>query len=141
MLIGKTQIEALIPHQGGMCLIDEVLDWGEERITCRAVSHRDPDNPMRSGGELSALCGVEYAAQAMAIHGRLSMQSERAKGGYLVSLREIVCRVARLDDVRGDLVIDALLVMRDNLRVMYSFSVSEQRSVLLEGRAAVVLEA
>ena len=39
-------------------------------IRCVARGHRDADNPLRAGGELPALCGIEYAAQAMAAHGR-----------------------------------------------------------------------
>ena len=32
-----------------MCLLEEVLEWDENAIACRAVSHRDPANPLRSG--------------------------------------------------------------------------------------------
>ena len=141
MLIGKAQIATLIPHAGRMCLLDEVLDWSAERIRCRACSHRDADNPMRSGGELPALCGIEYAAQAMALHGRLSVQTATPKGGYLASVREVMCRVARLDDLPGDLVIEAHRLMGDEMRVVYGFSLSANAAVILEGRAAVILEA
>ena len=60
-----------IPHQDGMCLLDAVESWDEQRILCRSTSHRSPHNPLRSGERLSAICGVEYAAQSMAIHGAL----------------------------------------------------------------------
>jgi predicted hotdog family 3-hydroxylacyl-ACP dehydratase len=141
LLIGKAEIAALIPHAGSMCLLDEVLEWSAEHIRCRAISHRDPCNPMREGGQLPALCGIEYAAQAMALHGRLSVQTATPKGGYLASVREVVCRVARLDDLLEDLVIQAERLMGDEMRVVYGFSLSASASVLLEGRAAVILEA
>ena len=141
MLIGKAEIAALIPHAGAMCLVDEVLDWNAGRIRCLARSHRDPANPMRAGGELPALCGIEYAAQAMALHGRLTVQSATAKAGYLASVRDLDCRVGRLDDLQHDLVIDAERLMGDDERVVYSFSLSADGALLLEGRAAVILAA
>ena len=141
MLAGKTQIAALIPHAGAMCLLDELLAWDAGRIRCLARSHRDPANPMRAGGELPALCGIEYAAQAMALHGRLTVQAATSSAGYLASVRELACRVARLDDLGVELVIDAQRLMGDEARVIYGFSLSAGGATVLEGRAAVVLEA
>ena len=141
MLAGKAEIEALIPHAGAMCLLDELLEWDAERIRCLARSHRDAANPMRAGGELPALCGIEYAAQAMALHGRLTVQAVTSSAGYLASVREVVCRVARLDDLEGDLVIDAQRLMGDEAHVVYGFSLSAGGTTVLEGRAAVVLQA
>jgi predicted hotdog family 3-hydroxylacyl-ACP dehydratase len=54
-----------------MCLLDRVVHWDSQRIHCRASSHRSADNPLRSRDQLSAACGIEYAAQAMAVHGAL----------------------------------------------------------------------
>ena len=46
-------------------------DWNAERISCVSRSHRAADNPLRAGGRLGIACGIEYAAQAMAVHGAL----------------------------------------------------------------------
>jgi predicted hotdog family 3-hydroxylacyl-ACP dehydratase len=62
---------ARLPHAGRMCLLDRLVAWDSESITCHASSHRDADNPLRSGGRLHAVAGVEYAAQAVALHGSL----------------------------------------------------------------------
>ena len=62
---------ARLPHAGRMCLLERVETWDGESITCIASSHRDADNPLRANGRLHAVCGVEYAAQAMALHGSL----------------------------------------------------------------------
>ena len=64
-------IEPHIPHKGRMCLLDDVLSWDRSRIRCRSAQHRTPDNPLRAHGRLGAACGIEYAAQAMAVHGAL----------------------------------------------------------------------
>jgi predicted hotdog family 3-hydroxylacyl-ACP dehydratase len=72
MPMNRAWIEARIPHQGRMCLLDEVLDWNAQHIRCRSATHRALDNPLRSHGRLGIACGIEYAAQAMALHGALA---------------------------------------------------------------------
>lgn len=141
MLIGKREIARMIPHSGAMCLLDRVLQWDAERIQCAALSHRDPDNPLRSRGRLRAVCGLEYAAQTMAVHGALNGAVERRpRSGYLASVRDLICRVERLDGGSGELVVDAERVMGDAERVMYRFSVRIGAAEALSGRATVVLD-
>ncbi len=132
----------MIPHAEAMCLLDGVISWDANRIRCTSRTHRDERNPMRSDGGLRALCGIEYAAQAMAVHGRLADQvAARPKVGYLASLRDVVCSEDRLDDLDGDLVVDAERVMGEEARVIYRFSVRVGSTPVLSGRAAVVLDA
>lgn len=64
----REAIAALIPHQGLMCLWQEVLEWDLERIVARSEGHRDPAHPLREGGRLHALHLCEYGAQLMAVH-------------------------------------------------------------------------
>jgi len=71
MQLNRQWIERHIPHAGRMCLLDEVLAWDANRIVCRSSTHRHVDNPLRVNGTLGAACGIEYAAQAMAVHGAL----------------------------------------------------------------------
>ncbi len=132
-----------IPHQGAMCLLDHVAAWDEQRIECRAGSHRDPGNPLRAHGRLGAACGIEYAAQAMAVHGALLAPADgaRAKAGYLVSVRGARLHVARLDDIAADLQVEASCITRGENNVLYQFSIRAADRLLLEGRAAVVLNA
>ena len=77
-MIGRTDILALVPHQGAMCLWDEVIEWDADRIRLRAYNHRDPTHPLRSNDRLRAIHLCEYGAQAMAVHGGLRA---RASGG------------------------------------------------------------
>ena len=46
MRMNRAWIEARIPHQGRMCLLDEVIEWDPHRIRCRTDTHRAPDNPV-----------------------------------------------------------------------------------------------
>ena len=48
---------------------------------------------------------------------------------------------ARLDDIHADLTIDATCITRSENNILYQFSVSAAGQLLLEGRAAVVLDA
>lgn len=132
-----------IPHQDRMCLLDHVESWDEERIECRASSHRADNNPLRAYGRLGAACGIEYAAQTMAVHGALLAPAEttRARIGYLVSVRSTQLHVSRLDDIAVDLVVKATCITRNENNILYQFSVSAAGRPLLDGRAAVVLNA
>lgn len=135
-------IAARIPHQGSMCLLDRVLDWSPEHIACAAISHNDPANPLRAEDRLGAATGIEYAAQAMAVHGALlAGRSERPRQGYLTSVRSVSLHAERLDERAGELVIRADRLSGDGNSILYSFRVDHAGRCLLEGRAAVVLDA
>ncbi len=142
MLIDQDGIRALIPHSGAMCLLAGVLHWEATQITCVADSHRNASNPLSSHGRLPALCGIEYAAQAMAVHGALSgLVSQRPRAGLLISVREVVARVARLDDVPDDLLVEAEQLSAGVGSVSYRFALRAGEAELLSGRATVVLDA
>jgi len=135
-------IAAHIPHQGNMCLLDAVVDWSENAISCRAIGHSDPANPLRAEGRLGAANGIEYAAQAMAIHGALlAGQDDAPRQGYLTSVRSVALHVDRLDDLAGPLAVQAERLSGDANTILYQFSVGHAGRCLLEGRAAVVIDA
>jgi predicted hotdog family 3-hydroxylacyl-ACP dehydratase len=142
VLLDHAAIAARIPHQGSMCLLDAVVDWSETAITCRALSHADPANPLRAEGRLGAANGIEYAAQAMAVHGALlAGAGDRPRQGYLTSVRSVQLHVARLDDLAGELAVRAERLSGDSNHILYQFALSHAGRCLLEGRAAVVLDA
>ena len=126
-----------------MCLLDQVETWDQQHIQCRAHSHRAADNPLRAYGRLGAACGIEYAAQAMAVHGALLAPpgSTRARVGYLVSVRGAQLHVSQLDDIAADLQVKATCITRSENNILYQFSVSAAGDLLLAGRATVVLNA
>jgi predicted hotdog family 3-hydroxylacyl-ACP dehydratase len=125
-----------------MCLLDGVAHWDEDRIRCVTRTHLDARNPLRAGGRLPILCGIEYAAQAMAVHGGLARGGEtKPRAGYLASVRDVACRRERLDDLEGELIVEAERMMGDGERVVYEFRLMAGGTEVLSGRAAVVLEA
>jgi predicted hotdog family 3-hydroxylacyl-ACP dehydratase len=148
MRLDRAWIEQHLPHQGRMCLLDEVLAWDPMHIRCRSTSHAAQDHALRAHGRLGAACGIEYAAQAMALHGALvaSDQEDAARGGFLASVRGVRFTVLRLDDVAGDLVCEATRVAGDRDTVVYEFRVAgamtagAECQTLLSGRATIALQ-
>ena len=135
-------IAAHIPHQGSMCLLANVLEWSEQRIVCDALSHGDPANPLRAADRLGAATGVEYAAQAMAVHGALLAPTGAAPTqGYLTSVRGLSLHVDRLDDLAGSLRVTAERLSGDARLILYQFHLHHGERCLIEGRASVVLDA
>ena len=141
-MLDRAWIAAHIPHQGTMCLLHAVLEWDERRIVCEALSHTLADNPLRADGRLGAATGVEYAAQAMAVHGGLlAPEGTPPTQGYLTSVRSLALHVPRLDDLAGPLRISAERLSGDARLILYQFHIHHHDHCVLEGRASVVLDA
>lgn len=141
-MLDRSAIAAHIPHQGAMCLLDGVEHWNADTIHCVSRSHRDPHNPLASDGRLGIAAGIEYAAQAMALHGGLIAADDTPpRQGYLVSVRGVRFHAQRLDDVPEALLVEAERLSGDADQVLYAFLVSAGGVPLLEGRAAVILDA
>ena len=138
-----TQIEAMIPHKGGMCLWEEVIDWSPQRIHLRTHSHRDPTHPLRSDDRLRAVHLCEYGAQAIAVHGGLRGAGEggEPKVGFLVALRNVELHLARIDDLTDALECEAELIAESAASQQYTFRILHAGIVIAEGRAAVMLQA
>jgi len=140
--LDRDWIAARIPHSGSMCLLDAVVAWDAERICCTATSHRAADNPLRSKGRLASVCGIEYAAQAMATHGALvGEEGKRPRVGMLTSVRGVQTHIERLDTLDGPLDIEAERIGGDDNTVLYRFAVRCADRLVLSGRAAVILDA
>jgi predicted hotdog family 3-hydroxylacyl-ACP dehydratase len=145
MHLDRAWIERNIPHRGRMCLLDEIIEWDAQHVRCRSGTHRAPDNPLRSQGRLGVACGIEYAAQAMAVHGALAAGAHLAgappTAGFLAGLRDVQLQVLRFDDMQADLICDALLLAGDGRTALYEFAVACGAQPLVRGRATVVFDA
>jgi predicted hotdog family 3-hydroxylacyl-ACP dehydratase len=138
----RAELCQLLPHTGAMCLLDEVADFNGREIRARSRSHQDPDNPLRRDGQLPAICGIEYVAQAIGIHGRLATRNQqKPAAGFLASLRDVQCAVERLDDIDAPLDIIARRVADAADSVMCEFELRAGARTLLTGRATLLLEA
>jgi len=143
----RAGIAQRIPHQGSMCLLDVVTHWDAQHISCQTSSHHALDHPLSAYGRLGAACGVEYAAQAMAVHGALMGEALVGDGnaspraGYLASVRSVSLFVSRLDTQAGPLTVSAERLTGDDHTALYGFELQAGGKILLRGRSVVVLDA
>jgi len=132
-----------IPHAGAMCLLDTLVAWDEGHVRCTARGHADPAHPLRLDGTLPASVAIEYASQAMALHGTLSAAAGTPPTpGFLASVRDVVLHMPRLDTAAGPLQVQATRLAGDTRQAAYTFTLHDAAGVLLvQGRATVVLNA
>jgi len=137
-------IDTLLPHAGRMRLVDRIVSYDEQRIVCESDSHRAADHPLADDGSLSIVVGLEYGAQAMAIHGGLlaaKAQRARARHGFLVAASDLRWFVERLDTCASPLTIEAVSELRSDNQIAYRFEIRAGDLMLLTGRASVLLDA
>ncbi|RRJ85502.1 3-hydroxylacyl-ACP dehydratase [Aestuariirhabdus litorea] len=131
-----------------MCLLDAVSAWDEQQIHCIARSHLSADNPLRQGGRLDALTAIEYAGQAMAIHG--SLLQLKAQGGaetepfapaqgYLAGVNQCTLYCEDLSQIEEALEILCQRLMADSKGQLYGFEVKAAGRLLACGRVTVIL--
>ena len=141
MLIGRDELCSLIPHAGRMCLLDGVLSWDADEVECVSGTHRDPDHPLRCGGQLHVVHSLEYGAQAMAVHGGLVARESggRARPGYLVAIRNArFGTLQRLDEMADLLRIRATRLGGGQGDLLYRFEVSGGAQSIVTARAVVM---
>jgi predicted hotdog family 3-hydroxylacyl-ACP dehydratase len=137
--MSRAEICPRLPHAGAMCLLETVDRCDETGIRCTAISHLDPGNPLLRAGRLWAVCALEYAAQAMALH--LALRSgDTPRAGFLGEVRELGLHAERLDLVPGPLSVEASRVLGDGRRAIYRFGVAAGGLVLVTGRASVFID-
>lgn len=143
-MLDKTQIRDLLPHQGRMFLLDEVIAYDREAIECRASSHRDAGNPLRHMDILPVHAGIEYAAQAAGVHGgllnRIANPQAAAQLGYLAVLSNIEWQVSRLDNLPEPLCIHAKRVAVTPGGRLYRFRIEHRATSIMQGELVIALE-
>ena len=138
--MNRAAICTRLPHAGNMCLLERLATWDSDSIVCFATSHRDPDNPLRHAGRLHAVTGVEYAAQAMALHGNLLVAPDMpAQRGYLASARDLKLALEDLSLLTDDLQISAQRLSADSNGFIYEFQIRAGARTVLSGRLAAKL--
>lgn len=139
--LDRAGIARRIPHSGTMCLLDRLVSWDEQAIHCTTATHSQPGNPLRTASGLLSPNLIEYAAQAMALHGGLlAAEGSEPSAGFLASARNVRLGVERIDDIEGELHVHAQRLTGDVSQILYQFAVKDTAGrALAEGRAVVVL--
>ncbi|MDR1967890.1 MAG: hydroxymyristoyl-ACP dehydratase [Burkholderiaceae bacterium] len=139
--LDQVGIAQRIPHSGSMCLLERLEAWDGQHIHCVTRTHRLPGNPLRTEQGLMSPNAIEYAGQAMALHGGLlAVPGQSPAAGFIVSVRGVQLMVTRLDDIEGDLHVHAQRLSGDAQQVMYEFRLADaQGRLLAQGRVVAML--
>ena len=144
-LLDHAAIAARVPHAGAMCLLDQVLGWDDAHLEClgRAADGAEA-HPLARSGRLPCVAAIEYAAQAMALHGRLVLEQAGAVGtpprGFLAGLRAVRLHGRWVRSHSAPLRVRVDRFAGDSQQVLYDFTV-EADGPVAAGRAVVVLDA
>lgn len=141
-LSGRDHLCELLPHTGGMCLLDDILEWDETSILCRTTSHRDPDNPLRHRDRLPAVCSLEYVGQATYLHGVLTITRRMDLGdvpdrpplAFVAALRGLNLEIDRLDGIEGPLDVRVSCQAWSPDASSYAFAIEADGRKLASGR-------
>jgi predicted hotdog family 3-hydroxylacyl-ACP dehydratase len=128
------RIDQVLPHAGGMLLLDELLEWGDEHIIC-GVYVRHHTRFCDAARGVPAWVGIEYMAQTMcAFSGVEEVRAGlRPSIGLLLGTRRYQSDVEWFG-VGADLLVRADLQLRDeNDLVAFQCSISEGGHVLARG--------
>lgn len=144
--LNHQEIEQRLPHAGKMSLLHEVVNSDQKSLLATAISHLDADNPLRLKGKIAMINGIEYAAQAMAIHG--SLLSEWSKPaelptspqtGYIATVRNIDIKVPFVPETDSPLNVEVEQLMSDGNGFTYQFHISCEQQSLISGKITVFL--
>ncbi|MEX2489984.1 MAG: hypothetical protein WD356_10720 [Pseudomonadales bacterium] len=134
----QQEISTLIPHGPGMSLIDEIVDWDQQTLAARTMSHTAPDNPLRGQKGLHCIHLVEYAAQCMALHAALTAVLHATQPMVVGALRNIHLPDVNLDTLTSPLLIQVDIAMTGKSGAIYNFSVGHQGTSTGSGRVTLL---
>ena len=82
-------LEALLPHRAPMLLLDEVVRFDSESVTCRVTIRSD--SMFAVDGQVPAWAALEYCAQSVAafVGLRSHASGEAPRLGMLIAAREL----------------------------------------------------
>ena len=143
VLMHAADIAQRIPHAGRMALLHALHRWDGDTLVCSAWNHTAADHPLRSASGLLAPAAIEYAAQAMALHGGLMAERDHPGAaptpGFLASVRNVRMHVSRLDTLTSPLTVTVTRQAAQGTTLLYSFIVTAEAQPVVDGRATVVL--
>lgn len=111
-------------------------------MCCSTQSHLAMDNPLRQDGILSVYAGVEYAAQAQALHARLTARAQddtSPRKGFVAVASKLEAQVRDLDEIAAPLRIELVQLAVNAQSSLYQFSLIAAGRPLLQGELLAVL--
>ena len=130
-------IVELVPHRPPMLLLDRVLAYDGECVTCETVLR--PDSPFAEQGHVPAVVGIEYMAQTIAAGAGLRGREKGGGGprtGFLLGCRSLTIAVDSFQ-VGDRLTIEARRSFGENELGVFACKVQRGEEVLVEGALTV----
>ncbi len=137
----RATIASLIPHQGNMCLIDEVLRWDAQCIHAKSTTLHQRFNPLLHNGELHCVVLVEYAAQVAAVHAALAgtgMNRERA--AVVGAVKQLQLHTPLVSPVLTEITLEAHCILNNSDGAIYQLAALGEGEVLMQARVVLVLQ-
>jgi predicted hotdog family 3-hydroxylacyl-ACP dehydratase len=93
----SVRVEELVPHRGRMCLLDTIVDYGEDWL--RATVTPGPGARFATSDGVPAWVGIEYMAQAASAFGGIEQvqRGEQPSVGLLIGARYYRCMQDHFD--------------------------------------------
>ncbi|MBL4762124.1 MAG: hypothetical protein JKY93_05425 [Gammaproteobacteria bacterium] len=136
--MNKQEICSRLPHSGAMCLIDSIVSYDDTCLKCVSYNHHHLNNPLRTAEGLSCIAGIEYAAQAMALHRSFLRPVGIVENGYLGALRNIKVHQQWLDKEDADLMTEVSLIGSSDKGAIYSFLLLIKDIEIISGRITIM---
>lgn len=140
--LNKDAIAEHIPHAGQMVLLDKCISYSKNGLSCLSLSHIDTSNPLRTENGLSATCGIEYAAQAIALHSAL-LNGGNTGLGFLAICKNITFKLRYLDTITTEIQISVKYISGSAelglLQYGFVISASEGKQELLSGELGIAI--
>ena len=135
-----SELQQLIPHGPGMCMLDKVEYWDQQTISCTSTSHRRAENPLLENGVLNTVILIEYGAQAAAVHAGLihSALGNAARPAFIGAVKDVQLYAQIVDPAQEVLTVNARVMLNDAGGAVYTFSVGDGERVIIRGRLSVI---
>ena len=130
-------IVELVPHRPPMLLLDRVLSYDGERVVCETVL--EAGSPFVDQGQVPAVVGIEYMAQAIAAGAGLSARDKgetAARMGFLLDCRDLTIAVDSFQ-VGDRLTVEACRTWGEKELGSFACKVRRGDEVLVEGALTV----
>lgn len=140
--VNKQEVARCLPHEGPMVLLERVLQCTEESLECETSTHLQPEHPLSIEGQLSVFAGVEYAAQAMALHKCLNAESDgKVRSGFVAVTSNLMPHLVVLNQASGTLNVAVNMLDSSGGGSLYEFHIShgQKKLPVLDGRLLVML--
>ena len=142
-MLSQKEIQDLLPHGDGMCMIECVEHWEENAIVCTSANVQSNDNPLLEEKYLSSICLLEYAAQAAAIHaGLLQSGAKRTlsegHAAYVGGIKNIEVAMPQLTSEMKDVTIEANIELLTDNGAIYNFTAKSLDKLIVSGRLTLI---